>query len=232
MGIQLKRVLSKKVNFRLNIASIIAISMIIIIFYIILTSKCQKEEEEIKVKKSKYRLIIVILTRPDGMKNRDAIRKTWMSDRIDHVKHLFVIGMLDSQLETRETLQSEQDKFNDLLLLPKLQDHYGSLTKKVLQAFQVIYDDYEFDYLLKCDDDTFVLVPRVLNELDNWDDRTNRKELYWGFFNGKAQVKRSGPWKEAGWNLCDYYLPYAVGGGYVLSYNLVKFIASNAERLR
>ncbi|XP_012281015.1 beta-1,3-galactosyltransferase 6 isoform X2 [Orussus abietinus] len=95
-----------------------------------------------------------------------------------------------------------------------------------------IYETYEFDFLLKCDDDSVVLVDRVLKELDKWQSRGIRKELYWGFFNGKAQVKRSGPWKETDWILCDYYLPYALGGGYVLSSNLVKFIARNSDVLK
>lgn len=61
---------------------------------------------------------------------------------------------------------------------------------------------------------------------------SSMRELYWGFFNGRAQVKRAGPWRETDWILCDYYLPYALGGGYVLSQGLVKFIADNANYLR
>ena len=32
--------------------------------------------------------------------------------------------------------------------------------------------------------------------------------------------------------LCDRYIPYALGGGYVLSANLVGFLADNAAALR
>ncbi|XP_075213649.1 beta-1,3-galactosyltransferase 6-like [Lycorma delicatula] len=55
--------------------------------------------------------------------------------------------------------------------------------------------------------------------------------LYWGFFDGRAPVKRVGKWKEENWFLCDRYLPYALGGGYVLSHALVKYISRNAELL-
>ncbi|CAK9826667.1 Beta-1,3-galactosyltransferase 6 [Anthophora retusa] len=139
---------------------------------------------------------------------------------------------LDILPEQRETLHSEEQKFNDLLLLSRLPDSYGTLTKKVLYAFKEIYEYFNFDFLMKCDDDTFMLIHKILKELDKWESKGTKKELYWGFFNGRAQVKRSGPWKEMDWILCDYYLPYALGGGYILSYNLVKFIASNADILK
>ncbi|KAG7212487.1 hypothetical protein KM043_012800 [Ampulex compressa] len=182
--------------------------------------------------KSKFRLIVLVLTSSENLERRDTIRKTWLSEKHATVKHLFVVGTLDILPEQRDTLQSEKRKFNDLLLLPRLTDSYATLTKKVLFALKEIYDYYEFDFLIKCDDDTFVLIHKILKELDKWQSKGTKKELYWGFFNGRAQVKRSGPWKETDWILCDYYLPYALGGGYILSYNLVKFIANNWEILK
>ena len=41
--------------------------------------------------------------------------------------------------------------------------------------------------------------------------------LYWGFFRGDAHVKHVGPWAEPKWYLSETYLPYAHGGGYILS---------------
>ena len=34
------------------------------------------------------------------------------------------------------------------------------------------------------------------------------------------------------WFLCDKYLPYAQGGGYVISHDLVKFVVVNVDRLQ
>lgn len=42
----------------------------------------------------------------------------------------------------------------------------------------------------------------------------------------------SGKWKETDWFLCDNYLPYARGGGYVISRSIVDFVGKNAELLR
>ncbi|KAK0176378.1 hypothetical protein PV328_000522 [Microctonus aethiopoides] len=196
-----KRILLKKINIKLNIFSLILILIALLSVHSLISNSCDKSED-ILINKIKYRLIVIILTSPDNMKNRDVIRKTWISEKNENIKHLFAIGTLDIQSEQIETLKSEQQKYNDLLLLPKLEDLYNTLTKK------------------------------LMINLDSWDSKKTGKELYWGFFNGKAQVKRTGPWKEPDWNICDYYLPYALGGGYVLSYNLVKFIALNANLLR
>lgn len=199
--------------------------------------ECSPNDDERTIpdpSKPKYRLVILILSGPDNLERRDTIRKTWLADRGHDAmtRHLFVVGTQDILPEQRNTLQSEKEKFDDLLLLPRLQDSYGILTKKVLHALKGVHERYNFDFLLKCDDDSYILVHRILKELDRWQNKGTRRELYWGFFNGRAQVKRSGPWKETDWILCDYYLPYALGGGYVLSYNLVKFIAGNADILK
>ncbi|XP_076232846.1 beta-1,3-galactosyltransferase 6 isoform X2 [Calliopsis andreniformis] len=224
--------IKKKIYLKLNIPILLIVLLIVTLcIHYLPSTKCSPTEQEVKIK-SKYRLIIVILSSPDNLEQRATIRKTWLAYKYATVRHLFVVGTLDILPEQRETLQSEKQKFNDLLLLPRLLDSYGTLTKKVLFALKETYEYYTFDYLMKCDDDTFVLIQKLLRELDKWDNKGLKKELYWGFFNGKAQVKRTGPWKETDWILCDYYLPYALGGGYVLSYNLVKFIALNMDILK
>ena len=55
-------------------------------------------------------------------------------------------------------------------------------------------------------------------------------DLYMGYFTGRARVKTTGQWSEPNWKLCDYYLPNARGGGYVLGKQLVDFIGDNYER--
>jgi galactosylxylosylprotein 3-beta-galactosyltransferase len=56
--------------------------------------------------------------------------------------------------------------------------------------------------------------------------------LYWGFLDGRARPFRRGKYKETAYVLCDRYLPYQLGGGYVISYNLASFIANNVNILR
>ncbi|XP_011494866.1 PREDICTED: beta-1,3-galactosyltransferase 6 [Ceratosolen solmsi marchali] len=193
--------------------------------------KCSTKNKKL-VNKPKFHLIILVLSGPENVERRNSIRETWLSQKQTEVKNLFPIGLIKLRLEQKQAIESENEKFKDLLLLPELLDSYGTVTKKILQSFVHVYENYDFNYLLKGDDDSFILVDKILNDLDKWQKKGSKKELYWGYFNGRARVKKSGPWKEVDWFLCDYYLPYALGGGYVLSYNLVKFIVKNVDVLK
>ncbi|VDM72037.1 unnamed protein product [Strongylus vulgaris] len=87
------------------------------------------------------------------------------------------------------------------------------------------YQQFHFQYLLKVDSDSFVRLGAVIKALKD----IQHPRLYWGFLDGRAKPIRKGKWREADWILCDRYLPYQLGGGYVLSYELVRFLALNAR---
>lgn len=86
------------------------------------------------------------------------------------------------------------------------------------------------------------LSPEKLNHFITTNVQTNEKvannilvqnmSLYWGYFHGSAKIKSGGKWQESNWISCDRYVPYALGGGYVLSKSLVSFIGKNSEYLR
>lgn len=220
---------------KLKISLIPLVSAFLLTIYLVhlfSTLQCHQADKKI-VNKPRYRLIVLALTAPGNSERRNTIRKTWLSEKpASEVKSLFSIGLVNVKPEEKDTLESENKKYNDLILLPKLFDTYVTITKKVLQSFVHIYENYDFDFLLKVDDDSFVVLDLIIKELFRWQNKGTRAELYWGYFDGRARVKRNGPWKETDWFLCDHYLPYALGGGYVLSYNLVKFIAENADYLK
>jgi galactosylxylosylprotein 3-beta-galactosyltransferase len=60
----------------------------------------------------------------------------------------------------------------------------------------------------------------------------NELQLYWGYFHGNARIKTSGKWRESNWIACDKYIPYALGGGYILSKKLISIIAKNKDNLK
>jgi galactosylxylosylprotein 3-beta-galactosyltransferase len=187
-----------------------------------------------KAKRNDSILIILILTSPANVNRRDVIRETWLSlcKNNSVVQYHFVIGGGGISEEMHSFIVEEQSVHHDLIVLPHVYDNYKSLTQKVLEAFVWIDKAVKhFHYLLKCDDDSFVQVDKVVLELITLK-VTKGHSLYWGFFNGRGHVKESGKWKESDWVLCDYYLPYALGGGYVLSQKLIHFIAANAKFLR
>jgi len=178
-----------------------------------------------------YTLAVIILSSLDGKERRDTIRQTWYSNNeIKNEVHLnFVLGTMGIAADHLNQLQKENEEHNDLLLLTELVDSFANLTSKVLRALVWTAKNIHFSYLLKCDDDTFVVLNTLLNELKH---RTSTKMYYWGFFDGRASVKKAGKYQEQNWFLCDKYIPYALGGGYVLSGDLVQLIALNSAHLK
>ena len=174
----------------------------------------------------------MILSSPKGKDRRDAIRQTWTRghrEKTSRVLVKFTLGTRDLPPSDADDIKMEESTHGDLLLLPELRDSYSNLTRKLLASFLALESSgLEYSYLLKCDDDTFVLLDSLLGELGQ---RSSSEPYYWGFFDGRAHVKRQGKWAEEKWFLCDRYLPYALGGGYVLSHDLVRRIVVNADGL-
>ena len=141
----------------------------------------------------------------------------------------FVVGLLHLEQAMRAQVLEEARLFDDMLLLHHLPDSYKNLTEKLRQA--LIWADHNvlsFDYLVKCDDDSFVQVDHLIAALKQMD---CPKNLYWGFFTGNAVPQSSGRWRELNWHLCPQYLPYAVGGGYILSRKLVSLVTRYSNQL-
>ena len=174
-------------------------------------------------------LIIVILSAAENLEKREVIRKTWLSTDIPYVKYVFVVGEKDLKYDIH-TIEAEIITYHDILLLRNTSDSYDALTLKLLQSFVAVNKLWDFKFLLKTDDDSYARVLNIVDELRTKYDHL--KTLYWGFFDGSAHVKKAGKWKESNWFLCDRYLPYALGGGYILSQRLVQFIVDNSDHLK
>ncbi|RUS81504.1 hypothetical protein EGW08_010732 [Elysia chlorotica] len=174
------------------------------------------------------KLAILIISSPGNIHERDTIRDTWLKG-VDAKKVLFrfVVGTSSLDAEGKDKIHREALVHKDILTLQGIADSYQQLTLKVLEAFKWLDTNVDFRYVLKVDDDSYVRVSNILAELEH----KPKDRLYWGFFDGRANVKTSGQWKETKWILCDTYLPYARGGGYVLSSDLVHFVAHNHELL-
>ena len=164
-----------------------------------------------------------------SFERRDVIRQTWLLNHKQlNVCVFFAIGTSKLTESEKQTLDYELSNQGDLLLLPELEDSYKTLSEKVLQSLVWIDHNVKFKFLLKSDDDTYARLDVILKELKE----KPTERLYWGFFDGRSKVKRRGKWEEKHWFLSDLYLPYALGGGYVLSGDLVHFVSQNAEYLQ
>uniref|UniRef100_A0A182WH68 Hexosyltransferase n=1 Tax=Anopheles minimus TaxID=112268 RepID=A0A182WH68_9DIPT len=158
------------------------------------------------------------------------------------IKPLFAIGLHGQPKNIRRAIYEEQRVFGDILELEEVQDSYANLTRKLLHSMQKIDAKYDFKYLAKLDDDTYVKLDVLAEDLLSYYEKLHQvqrqhkgtqgpMELYWGYFRGAATIQKQGAWQEKDYFLCDRYGPYALGGGYVLSKGLVSFIATYADQL-
>lgn len=185
-------------------------------------------------------LAITILSKVHNTDKRDAIRETWKSAcyhskpdngcyRQHKVVVKFVIGIQELSKSNLEQLNSENEIHNDLIFLPDLVDTYENLTRKTLKTLQWVNKNLNYSYWFKCDDDSFVLLDRLADDLSK---RHSKQGVYWGYFVRNSKPYDSGKWAEHKWFLSDHYLPYAYGGGYILSADVVHRIAVNSDGLQ
>ena len=185
-------------------------------------------------KERHYLLAVMLLSTPNenGKIRRQIIRETWKKG-LEAVKSTvifkFVLGTAGLAKSQLFSLESEQAKHNDLLMLGSLKDDYHNLTLKVLNILVWADNHLHFSYLFKCDEDTYVRLETIVSELEG---RKPMESLYWGYFLGHHEPVGAGENAEHNWFLCDHYLPFPMGGGYIISSNLVHIIARNAGDLQ
>ena len=190
---------------------------------------------DLPTKKEKhYLLVVMVLSAPSekGKIWRQVIRETWKNE-VEAVKSevffkfvLGTVGLAQSQLLS---LESEQKNHSDLLLLGSFKDDYHNLTRKVLNMLVWANNHLHFSYLLKSDQDTYVRLKSVVSELNG---RKSNKSLYWGYFTSQNSPTPTGKFAERNWFLCNHFLPFAQGGGYIISSDLVHLIARNAGNVQ
>uniref|UniRef100_A0A0N4ZHP0 Hexosyltransferase n=1 Tax=Parastrongyloides trichosuri TaxID=131310 RepID=A0A0N4ZHP0_PARTI len=183
------------------------------------------------VPKSKTYLLIMIMTSPNDSELREVIRNTWLklSNRGRHIfQYKFPIGVKSMNSRIKDVLREENNLYNDLIFLNDVIEDYKLLTLKTANTFKYAFEHFEYQYLLKVDSDSFVRLGSLIKSLKD----INHPRLYWGFLDGRAKPFKKGKWKEVDWILCDRYLPYQLGGGYVISSSLVAYIANNLPLLK
>jgi hypothetical protein len=102
----------------------------------------------------RVRVVIGALSANGLEDRRERCRRTWMADAraAAGVEAFFVIGGHPEAAAARD---------GDEVRLP-CPDDYWSLPQKTAALFQYALDNFDFDYLFKCDDDTYVSIPRLL----------------------------------------------------------------------
>lgn len=166
--------------------------------------------------------LVFIISAPNKRANRDILRTQsymaydWRDEQTGEPidwKHYFVVGQTED--EATNIAVREEAKTNPDLLIGEFSDSYRNLVFKTLWLIEWAHTRYEFDALIKCDDDTIINLSKLPALLVQHD-------LTIPFFGGARfggmQVFRTGRYgvtKEQ-W-FPDKFAPYCSGGGYVLN---------------
>lgn len=101
-------------------------------------------------------------------------KRTWLPLVPGYLRYYHVIG--DESLDTLFKF----DHINRVLLV-KVADDYNSLPKKVISAYQAVYETFQFKYLFKTDDDQELVNPKFFDTLVGIISRKSPKTHYGGF---------------------------------------------------
>lgn len=102
------------------------------------------------------KILVAILTHEGSQNNADACSKTWIKD-IKTPHEYYFYGSKTQSEKMPKTWNCEPDEGEARFRLP---EKTYKMLKKSLQ--------YEWDFLFKCDDDTFVAFDKLINSLKNY----------------------------------------------------------------
>ncbi|CAN8304301.1 unnamed protein product [Cochlearia groenlandica] len=176
-------------------------------------------------------LFIGVLSAGNHFAERMAVRKSWMQQKLvrsSRVVARFFVA-LHARKEVNVDLKKEAEYFGDIVIVPYM-DHYDLVVLKTVAICEYGVSTVAAKYIMKCDDDTFVRVDAVIQEAEKV---RGRDSLYIGNINFYHKPLRTGKWAVTyeEWPE-EYYPPYANGPGYILSYDIAKFIVDDFEQQR
>lgn len=144
--------------------------------------------------KKKVNILVGICSCTSAAQRRKACRETWMSHPQEGIECRFFLGR-------REPLPNEPDVVNLWV-----DDGYSHLPAKGLAFYKWALENYDFDWLFKCDDDTYLALDRLASLCDS------RYDLI-----GDPGVdSRKAP---------------SGGAGYFMSRRLVELFVQNADKI-
>jgi len=190
---------------------------------------CTGKSDSARSTKDPALLVIAVPSHIAGREGRDWLRKSWWNFEPETTIKFFTIGNVTGSPREKEIMR-EVEEFGDVVILHDVDDGYYSLSRKVLKTIAYASANFPGAFLLKTDDDSWIHVPNLLSHLR----KSPHERFYEGFLKTDAEVETEGRWAEKKWPsyFGKYFLPYMFGGGYILSYDLVNYIAMAEPLLR
>jgi len=154
-------------------------------------------------------------------------KNTWLQSIPLCLKYYHVIG--DEELNTKFKFDNENE-----ILYVNVPDDYNSLPKKVIAAYQAVYDTFSFKYLFKTDDDQILVKPKFFDNIINIIPNMNPKPHYGGFIVDVKQPYLSEYHRihpELPKKLPLYVTKYCSGRFYFLSKSAVSNLINKREKI-
>ncbi|XP_041606355.1 UDP-GalNAc:beta-1,3-N-acetylgalactosaminyltransferase 2 isoform X1 [Vulpes vulpes] len=134
-----------------------------------------------------------------------------------------------SNLHREDALLREESRLYDDIVFVDVVDTYRNVPAKLLNFYRWTVETASFDLLLKTDDDCYIDLEAVFNRIDH--KNLDGPNFWWGNFRLNWAVDRTGKWQELEYP-SPAYPAFACGSGYVISRDIVHWLASNAGRLK
>lgn len=171
--------------------------------------------------------IMLIMNCKKYAKKAQFQKMTWLPKIPAYLRYYHVIG--DESLDT-------EFKFDDTnnVLWVKVADDYNSLPKKVIAAYNAVYDTFQFKYLFKTDDDQILIKPQFFDTITGLVTSTMPPIHYGGYIVDVKQPYLSQYNKihpELPSQLPLYVTKYCSGRFYFLSRSAVSSLINQKDRI-
>ena len=159
------------------------------------------------------KLIVLVSSHASHVERRKLIRKYWGNHSHWTTpfqwKVIFVTGLFSSSYKNQ--LHVEGNTYRDVLI-ENIGESFYTLSFKVMLGLKWVQRNLKYDFLLKCDDDVFVNIDRLMRVL------STTRDQYFGQKMHKQPVEREGRYgvseKE---HPNPFYDTFCSGGGFVLN---------------
>jgi hypothetical protein len=181
------------------------------------------------------RLIIGVMSKPEHVRRRSLIRRTWGSicrrdskyrdnGKEPYCDLVFVLGAIKFNSTLRQTVQTEYQTYGDVLWVRSIQEGFGQhLTRKIGAFFSFalhLQPPHRPRMVFRTDDDVYVRVHEIMEE-----GKTHPVPMFWGHSNTFEKVNRVGKYKLDTQTFGSYWFPaFMSGGRHVLSLDLLKIL--------
>lgn len=174
-------------------------------------------------------LFVGIMSSSNHFAERMAVRKTWLQSKSiqssEVVARFFVA--LHANKDVNLQLKKEADYYGDIIILPFI-DRYDIVVLKTVAICEFGVRNVTAKYIMKCDDDTFVRIDSILDEVRA---KHIPERLYMGSMNELHRPLRTGKWAVTVEEWPERIYPiYANGPGYILSEDIVHWIVEENQR--